>query len=194
MGKTALAQLLGEQLHSSVVLDVDPNPFVDAGNPKRGAFQSRIFQLLTRHQRRDALQQTDLFAQGGVVSDYLFACDRLLAQCTLSRDELLLYDKVGGLLGRELPRPDLVVYLTARPEVLLQRLKRRGTAVPPREHLDRLVTAYAEFFFHYSDSPLLGINTSEIDFVEHRPQLDDLVAVIQKTKAGAQHYSPLGSP
>jgi len=194
VGKTALAQLLGEQLHSSVVLDVDPNPFADAGNPKRGAFQSRIFQLLTRHQRRDALQQTDLFSQGGVVSDYLFACDRLLAQCTLSRDELLLYDKVGGLLGRELPRPDLVVYLTARPEVLLQRLKRRGTAVPPREHLDRLVTAYAEFFFHYSDSPLLGINTSEIDFVEHRPQLDDLVAVIQKTKAGAQHYSPLGSP
>jgi len=193
VGKTALAQLLGERWSSSVVLDIDPNPFVDGSNPKRGAFQSRIFQLLTRHQRRDALQQTDLFAQG-VVSDYLFSCDRLMAQCTLSRDELALYDKVGSLLGRELPRPDLVVYLTARPEVLLQRLKRRATSVPPREHLDRLVTAYAEFFFHYSDSPLLGINTSEIDFVEHRPQLDDLAAVIQKTKAGAQHYSPLGSP
>ena len=105
----------------------------------------------------------------------------------------MLYDKVYGLLGAQVPRPDLVVYLQARPEVLLHRLKRRGGRVPAREYVEKMSQAYAEFFFHYGDGPLLVVNTSEIDFVQNRPEADDLAAVIQKTKAGVSHYSPLGS-
>jgi deoxyadenosine/deoxycytidine kinase len=93
------------------------------------------------------------------------------------------------------PRPDLVVYLQARPEILVSRLKRRAgdARVPPRDYIERVAESYAEFFFHYGGSPLLVVNTSEIDFVESRADLDDLVAVIHRTRAGISHYSPLGT-
>ena len=94
-----------------------------------------------------------------------------------------------------MPRPDLVVYLQARPEVLVStpQAAGNGRTLPPRDYIEKVAQAYAEFFFHYGDSPLLVVNTSEIDFVENRADLDDLVAVIQRTKAGVSHYSPLGS-
>jgi deoxyadenosine/deoxycytidine kinase len=195
VGKTALARLLTQKLGARGVLEPGPNPFLDGlfHDPKRNAFQAQLYWLLSRYQQKDEFHQEDLFARGGVVSDYLFACDRILAQGNLSRDELALYDKVYRLLGREVPRPDLVVYLQARPEVLLGRLRKRSGSVPHRDYVEKVSQAYAEFFFHYGESPLLVVNTSEIDYVEHRPHLDDLVAVIQKTKAGISHYSPLGS-
>jgi deoxyadenosine/deoxycytidine kinase len=196
VGKSALAQLLHARLGARQVLAPGPNPFLDAlyHDPQRNGFQSQLFTLLSRFQQRDAFTQEDLFKRAGVVSDYLFACDRILAQVSLSRDELALYDKIYSLLGRDAPRPDLVVYLQARPEMLAARLRKRSVAVPPREYLERASAAYAEFFFHYGESPLLVVNTSEIDHVEHRPHADELVAVIQKTRAGVSHYSPLGSP
>jgi deoxyadenosine/deoxycytidine kinase len=193
VGKTALACLLGERLGARVVCEPAPNPFADAAQPHRTAFQAQLFSLLGRYQQRDELAQQDLFSSGGVVADYLFTCDRLTAQVLLARDELALYDKVWSLLGRDVRRPDLVVYLQARPDVLTQRLRRRAHAAPPREHVERMVAAYAEFFFHYGESPLLVVNTSEIDFVERRSDLDELAAVIQRTKVGISHYSPLGS-
>src|SRR5262249_4038098 len=120
--------------------------------------------------------------------------DRIFAQLNLSRDELSLYDKVYGLLGNQVRRPDLVVYLQARPEVLLSRMRRRpeGARIS-REYVERVAQAYAEYFFQYGDGPLWVVNTSEIDFVESRQDLDDLVAVIRRTKAGVSHYSPLGA-
>ncbi len=196
VGKTALTRLLRERLGARAVLEPGGNPFAGGlvGADPRAAFQAQLYLLLSRYQQKDAFHQEDLFQRGGVVSDFLFACDRITAQSNLSRDELALYDKVHQLLGRELPRPDLVVYLQARPDVLSQRLKKRASgAVPGRDFLERLSQAYAEFFFHYGDSPLLAVNTSEIDFVEHRADLDELVAVIQRTRAGVSHYSPLGS-
>jgi deoxyadenosine/deoxycytidine kinase len=195
VGKTALARLLHAGLGARAVLEPQPNPFLDGmyHDPTRNGFQAQLFSLLSRYQQKDTFTQEDLFARGGVVSDYLFACDRILGQVNLSRDELALYDKVYGLLNREAPRPDLVVYLQARPDILASRLKKRSTPVPTRDYIERMVSAYAEFFFHYGDSPLLVVNTSEIDFVQNRPDADDLLAVIQKTKAGVSHYSPLGS-
>jgi deoxyadenosine/deoxycytidine kinase len=194
VGKTALARLLQARFAARAVLEPGPNPFLDAlyHDPRRSAFQAQLFTLLSRYQQKDELTQQDLFASG-VVGDYLFACDRILAQVNLSRDELALYDKVYRLLNREVPRPDLVVYLQARPDILAARLRKRSGAVPTRDYLEKVASAYAEFFFHWADSPLLVVNTSEIDYVEHRPDADDLVAVIQKTKAGVSHYSPLGS-
>jgi deoxyadenosine/deoxycytidine kinase len=195
VGKTALARLLTERLGARAVLEPGPNPFLGGlfHDPQRNAFQAQLYWLLSRYQQKDEFHQEDLFARGGVVSDYLFACDRILAQANLSRDELALYDKVYRLLGREVPRPDLVVYLQARPDVLLQRLRKRPGALPARDYLEKITQAYAEFFFAYGDGPLLVVNTSEIDYVERRPELDDLVAVIQRTRAGVSHYSPLGS-
>jgi deoxyadenosine/deoxycytidine kinase len=197
VGKTALARLLTARLGARAVLEPGRNPFLSGLYDGRGgaAFQAQLYSLLSRYQQKDEFHQEDLFARGGVVSDFLFSCDRISAQANLSRDELALYDKVYQLLGRELGRPDLVVYLQARPEVLSQRLKKRGSGgVPGRDFLEKLTQAYAEFFFSYGDGPLLVVNTSEIDFVERRADLDELVAVIQRTRAGISHYSPLGSP
>ncbi len=196
VGKTALTKLLVERLGARAVIEPGPNPFLDAlyRDPGKSAFQAQLYSLLSRYQQKDEFHQEDLFARGGVVSDYLFASDRISAQANLSRDELLLYDKVYGLFGRDVPRPDLVVYLQARPEVLLQRLRKRGPGpLPSRDYVEKIAHAYAEYFFHYGDGPLLVVNTSEIDFVERRPDLDDLQAVILKTRNGVSHYSPLGS-
>jgi deoxyadenosine/deoxycytidine kinase len=185
VGKTALCRALASRLGARAVLEPGPNPFPPG-------FQSQLYGLLSRHQQSDQLSQQDLFAPG-VVSDFLFACDRIVAQVNLSRDELALYDKVYRLLGREAPRPDLVVYLQARSDVLVQRLRKRGSGTASRDYVEKVAQAYAEFFFHYGESTLLVVNTSEIDLVERRADLDDLVAVIQKTRAGVSHYSPLGS-
>jgi deoxyadenosine/deoxycytidine kinase len=197
VGKTAFARLLASRFGARLALEQTKNPFLGEfyDDPTRHAFQAQLYFLLSRYQQKDDVQQEDLFARGGVVGDHLFARDRIFAQLNLSRDELTLYDKIYGLLGAQVARPDLVIYLQARPDVLVSRLRRRGgeTRLPPREYIERVARAYAEFFFHYGDSPLLVVNTSEIDFVESRADLDDLVAVIQRTRAGVSHYNPLGS-
>jgi deoxyadenosine/deoxycytidine kinase len=194
VGKTALARLLAERLGARAVLDPGPNPFLEKlyEDPRRHGLSAQLYALIARFQQKEELEQQDLFARG-VVSDYLFACDRIVAQANLGRDELLLYDKIYALLGAQMPRPDLVVYLQARPEVLSARLRRRGGRGPGRDYVEKVAQAYAEYFFHYGDGPLLLVNTSEIDFVSDAQAADELVAVIQKTRAGVSHYSPLGS-
>jgi deoxyadenosine/deoxycytidine kinase len=195
VGRTSLARVLGERLGARPAL-APPNPFLDGlyDHAHGHAFAAQLYRLLSRYQQQGELGQEDLFARGGVVSDYLFACDRILAQVSLGPGELALYDKVHGLLGARSLRPDLVVYLQARAEVLQTRLRRRGDArVAPRDYLEKVVQAYSEFFFHYGDGPLLVVNTSEIDFVERRSDQDELVAVIQRTRSGVSHFSPLGS-
>ena len=205
VGKTTFAKLLAERLGARTVLDEGNNPFLGDfyENPKDRAFQAQVYFLLSRYQQKHDFLQGDLFSAGGVVSDYLFAKDRIFAQLNLSRDELILYDKVYSLLGTQVTRPDLVVYLQAKADVLKERAKKKaahaahGAKAPSKDYLERVAEAYAEFFFHYAESPLLVVNTSEIDFVERREDLDDLLAVIQnhvaKKTAGISHYSPLGS-
>jgi deoxyadenosine/deoxycytidine kinase len=205
VGKTALARVLAERLRARLVLEPGDNPFMQTfyDDPRKLAFQAQVFFLLSRYRQQEELTQHDLFQPGGVVSDFLFARDRIFAQLNLSRDEWLLYDRIYRMLGSAMPRPDLVVYLQARPEVLLERCRKTPGKTPPAEYIQRVAEAYAEFFFQYGDGPLLVVNTSEIDFVDSRADLDDLVAVIQRKlhrsakggKAGAtvSHYSPLGS-
>lgn len=199
VGKSALVRLLCDRLDARPVLAPEDNPFLDGfyANPQRFGLQVQLSFLLGRYQQRDELRQEELFRRG-VITDYLFARDRLFAQLNLTRDELALYDKVYALLDPGVPRPDLVVYLQARTDVLVERIRQNTSKRPegrrvPRDYVARVNEAYAEFFFHFSDCPLLVVNTSEIDFVARRADLDELVAVIRRTKSGVHHYSPLGA-
>ena len=193
VGKTALATILAERLGSRLISEPGGNPFLDGfyRDPRRYAFQAQVFYLLSRYQQQSELMQEDLF-RGGVVTDYLFSRDRVFAQLNLTPSELSLYDKVYRLLDAQAPRPDLIIYLQATPDVLLERVRRGGKNLPA-DYISDVAKSYAEFFFTYTESPLLVVNTSEIDFVESPADQDDLVAVIRRTRAGVSHYNPLGS-
>jgi deoxyadenosine/deoxycytidine kinase len=198
VGKTALAEILATRMHARFEREPEANPFLSDfyREPRRYAFQAQLFYLLSRYQRQAGLRQTDLFAAGGVVTDYLFARDRVFAQLTLSPSELSLYDKVYRLLDGQALRPDLVVYLQARPDVLLERVRKRSPEAArtlPPDYIAEVARGYADFFFQYQESPLLVVNTSEIDFVESTSDQEDLLAVIRRTRAGVSHYNPLGS-
>lgn len=198
VGKTSLAQILAERLGGRLVLDaVEENPFLADFNAdrRRHAFQAQLFFLLSRFQQQQALFQQDLFSQS-TVSDYLFAKDRIFAAHALSPAELPLYDRLYELLGPRVVKPDLVVYLQARPEVLLQRIRRRGRDF--ERHLDpawveSLAAAYNDYFFHYEETPLLVVNASDVDLEGNPEHLEPLLAVIRRHRKGTQHYVPLGT-
>jgi deoxyguanosine kinase len=196
VGKTSLVKLLAERLQGRPVLEtVEENPFLPAfyKSPAEHAFQTQLFFLLSRYQQQQALTQADLFAQV-TVSDYVFAKDRIFATLTLNPDELTLYERVYAALGPRVVQPDLVIYLQARLDVLLSRIKRRARDYERHfdaAYLERLSRAYNDYFFHYGDTPLLVINTSDIDFVHNEADLDNLVSVIRKMRKGVHHYLPL---
>ena len=198
VGKTALARRLATEFGSDLVLErVEDNPFLRKfyEHPERHAFQTQLFFTLERYR-----QQQDLAAQGvgpaGAVSDYLFAKDGIFAGVTLGPDELALYRQIFQLLEAQMPRPDLVIYLEARTDVLVRRIRKRDRdferGITP-EYLERLTQAFRSFFHHYTEAPLLVINCSEIDFVEHGGDLADLIREVRGMKQGVQHYIPLGS-
>ncbi len=195
-GVGTLAERLAAELDARLVRDpTGDNPFLEgfANDPRRYAFQAQLYMLLARYRQQGELGQQDLFARGGVVADYCFARDRLWAQLVLSAEEMSLYDKVHVLLGARVPTPDLVVYLTARPEVLRARLRRRVKAtdrVVENGLVDEIARDMSAYFFRYTDGPLLTVNTSEIDYVEDGKALDEIVAVIRRTRAGTTHYNP----
>jgi deoxyadenosine/deoxycytidine kinase len=198
VGKTSLAIRLAEVLGARTVFErSEDNPFLSNFYQSREiyAFQTQIFFLLNRYQQQKELVQQELFAQN-TVSDYLFQRDRIFAQLNLTSDELSLYEKVYQLLNPRVPTPDLVVYLQARIDVLLRRLKKRDRLYErglSAEYLKEVVEAYNSFFYHYEETPLLVVNSSEIDFVESPTDLADLVKEIRGVKKGVQHYIPLGS-
>ena len=205
VGKTSLARIISERLGARLVLErLDDNPFLRefCKDRRRYAFQMQLFFLLMRYQQQDSLGQEDLFRRGGVASDFTFARDRILATVNLTPAELALHEKIYAILCPRVPRPDLVVYLQARTEVLLARLKKRAhdakedgeeAFVPPADYVEEVARAYRYYFFHYNDGPLLVVNTSEIDFVGSPKDQDELLAVIRRTKAGTQHYIPLAA-
>jgi deoxyadenosine/deoxycytidine kinase len=130
------------------------------------------------------------------VADYLFAKDAIFAGLTLGPDEFGLYQRIFQMLDQQLPRPDLVIYLEARPEVLLQRLRKRGRDYERgigQEYLEKLSEAFRQYFYTYTEAPLLVINCSDIDFVEHGGDCADLIKEIRGMRQGVQHYIPLGS-
>jgi deoxyadenosine/deoxycytidine kinase len=198
VGKTSLARALASELHARAVLEqLDDNPFLRKfyQDPAKYAFSTQIFFLLSRYRQQRELAQPDLFRQS-TVGDYLFAKDAVFAQVTLEPDELQLYQQVFRMLDAGLPRPDLVVYLEARPDVLLERIRRRGRDFEKglsAAYIERIAEAFRSFFHYYKESPLLVVNCSEIDFVERGGDYADLISEIRAMRQGVQHYIPLGS-
>jgi deoxyguanosine kinase len=199
VGKTALCNLLGNRLGARLVLEEgEENPFLPGfyRNKKSYAFQTQLWFLLSRYrQLSDAFTQLDLF-QEVTVLDYMFAKDRIFASINLDDNELALYNRISSILEKTIPRPDYVVYLQASSDVLIKRIEKRGRPFESsveKGYIELLNQAYNHFFFHYTDSPLLIINTNEIDFVEHEGDLDELLKEICKVAPGSNYYQPLDS-
>jgi len=198
VGKTTLARLLAEEFNARAVFEqVEDNPFLKKfyDDPRAYAFQTQLFFLLSRYRQQRALMQQDLFAQQ-TVADYLFAKDQIFAQANLEPDELALYRQLFGLLDARLPKPDLVIYLQARGDVLIERLRKRDRDYERRiasEYVQRIAEAYRDFFFYYDETPLLVVNSSDVDFVARPEDLADLIREIRNMGPGVQHYIPLGS-
>ncbi|MDH4226523.1 MAG: deoxynucleoside kinase [Deltaproteobacteria bacterium] len=198
VGKTSFAELLAKELGGRAMLEgVDDNPFLKQfyGDRKKYAFQTQLFFLLSRYQQQKEIAQADLF-KSSVVSDYLFSKDRIFAYLNLDEHELSLYEQVYRLLDASLPKPDMVIYMQASTEVLIERIAKRNKDYEQgisEEYLERLVDAYNKYFFYYTDTPLLVVNTTEIDFVENPRDLSNLIKEIKSMKGGTQHYIPLGS-
>jgi len=200
VGKTTLARALAERLGARLVLEeAAGNPFL-AGfyeDPDKYAFPAQVYFLLNRYRQQHELKQQELF-NPATVSDYLFAKDRIFAGLNLTPDEIVLYEQLYRLLDSQMVPPDLVVYITARADVLIDRLRRRNRDFERDisiDYLERVSAAYRDFFFYYEETPLLVVDTSEIDFVENAGDLDDLMREIDNTQNGVQHYVPrLRSP
>jgi deoxyadenosine/deoxycytidine kinase len=195
VGKTTLAELLAADLGARLVCEQpDENPFLTAfyKDPRRHAMSAQLFYLLQRYQQQGELGQGDLFARGGIVSDYLFSKDRLFASLTLSDDELALYERIYQMLRPRVSTPDLVVYLQAPTSVLLERIRKRGRLAekPIRsDYVEEVARAYSDFFFRYEEGPLLIADVSELDFVSNADHRAELFAVIRRTRAGVNHWS-----
>jgi len=200
VGKTTMARMLAQEFSARIVLEeANKNPFLGPfyDNPEQYAFQTQLFFLLSRYRQQLELKQQDLFNQV-TVCDYLFAKDRIFASMNLSEEEMDLYDNIYSLLDARLPKPDLVIFLQANPDVLMERIDDRGDPVeePIRhEYVKALSQAYSEYFFQYNDSPLLVVNCSGIDFVNN-PQDYDIIKkeIFELWRSGKQkHYITVDS-
>jgi deoxyadenosine/deoxycytidine kinase len=198
VGKTSLTRELSKRFGARSVFElVEENPFLASFYQDRNkfAFQTQLFFLLSRFKQQQDLFQQDLFSQV-TVSDYLFEKDRIFASITLDPNELALYERIYQHLGPRVLKPDLVIYLTARLEVLLARIKKRGREFERKfdaEYLAELARTYNDFFHRYDDTPLLVINTSDIDFVESDADFEELIRALDSIKRGTHYYQPLGT-
>src|SRR5688572_15398206 len=195
VGKSSLVELLATRYNAVRVLEKIENPFLrDFYREKPGAaFQTQLFFLLNRYMQQRDLAQSDLFHQV-TLCDYIFAKDKIFAYLNLDDAELMIYEKLYGLLADTIPRPDLVIYLQATPAVLSERIGRRKRdyeAEISDKYLEDLNQAYNYFFYHYTETPLLVINTTDIDFVQNESDLEDLVGQIQNMGRGVQYYMPM---
>jgi len=199
VGKTSLCEMLGQMFVARLVLeDVGDNPFLQKfySDRRSYAFQAQLWFLLSRHRQLSeaAVAQQDMFHRV-TIGDYMFAKNDIFAEMNLRGDELALYNQVEGMLGAELPQPDLAVYLQASTETLLRRIERRARPFERQmdaQYVDDLNKAYNNFFFHYTASPLLIINTNEIDFVEDNQDLLEITEQIVNAKPGTNVYNPMG--
>jgi deoxyguanosine kinase len=198
-GKTSLANILAEKMEARLILEeTEENPFLSDfyKDKERYAFQTQIFFLLSRYRQQQDLFAPDLF-QKKVVSDYLFDKDRIFASVTLKPNEFYLYERLLSILEKDIPKPDLVIYLQANAEVLLNRIKERERPYEKNinlEYIQILNEAYNYYFFHYTKTPLLVVNTDRIDFVHNKTDLDDLLEQLKKPQVGTKYYVPLEIP
>ena len=195
VGKTSLTKLLAKEFNARLVLEkAEENPFLSHfyENRKKYGFQTQIFFLMNRFQQQREMAQLELFNQV-TLCDYLFAKDRIFASLNLDDHELALYEQVFNLLSGQIPSPDLVIFLQAKPEVLLHRIKSRNLSYEKEidlEYLKALTEAYNYYFFHFDLTPLLVVDTSEIDFVNRKEDLDQLIREIKQMKKGTWYFIP----
>ncbi len=195
VGKSTLAKALGEQLHARRIFDCEDNPFLaDFYDEKPGAaFRAQMYFLHERHRRLAEIRPQDEAAT--VVSDFLFEKDKIFAYVNLDNEELKLYEKYFDMLAPALPAPDLVIYLHAKLEVLRKRVSKKGDPAEKQispEYLEAVANAYGHFFFRYSASNLLVVDTTEIDFVERNRDLQELLRRLRQPVKGTQYFLPLG--
>lgn len=198
VGKTTLAEMLCAKLDAKPVMEnADNNPFLPDfyRNMEKFAFQTQVFFLLQRWRQQQDLLQIDLFHEN-TVSDYLFEKDRIFAAMNLSMKEMDLYNRIHDQVIGDVVQPDLVVYLYASVETLIRRVNKRDktyeNAMKP-EYLEQVLRAYNDYFFNYRETPLLMVNTEQIDFVENSKDFVELFEKIKSITGGVHHFSPVGN-
>jgi len=191
-----LAERLGARLDATVVLDEQDNPFLaDFYQGRSGsAFQAQLFFTLARYRQQGSLRQSDLFSQL-LVSNYLFDRDKIYAYVNLDDNELFIYQRLYELVAPDVPPPDLVIYLQTPVEVIRRRLRERAKAddtvlLPGADYVRELNEAYNHFFFHYTATPLLTVETSQVDLSWHEATVADLERQIRSMGKGSRYYVP----
>jgi deoxyguanosine kinase len=197
VGKTSFVELLAKKFDAHRVLENLDNPFLQGfyEDQQGAAFQVQLFFLLSRYRQLQELEQRDLFQQVTIL-DYIFPKDKIFAYLNLDDRELLIYDKLYAMLEEQVTKPDLVIFLQAETRTLVERISGRNREYEAQisdAYINEVNKAYNYFFFHYTQTPLLVIDTTSIDFVHHEEHLVELVEQIRKMDRGVQYYRPLGS-
>lgn len=197
VGKSTLANIIADRLNAQRVIEPEDNPFLRAFyEGERGAgFQAQFAFLVRRFEQLRALEVGPK-SRKTVVADYIFEKDKIFAYINLSDPELEVYNRYYQLFREQLPAPDLVIYLQASPDVLKKRLRKKniaGESSVSDDYIEEVVKAYEHFFFHYTSSDLLVVNTNDIDFVERHTDLQELLRRVSEPIRGTQYFLPLGS-
>jgi deoxyadenosine/deoxycytidine kinase len=197
VGKSTLSTVIADRLHAQLISEPDNNPFLGAfyDGDRGAAFQAQFAFLIRRFEQLSSLD-VGPDSRKIVVADYIFEKDKLFACLNLGDTELDIYNRYYDYFREQLPTPDLVIYLQATPEVLKKRLKKKGAASESAisdDYMEEVVKAYEHFFFHYTASDLLIVNTSEIDFVDRNQDLQELLRKVSEPVRGTQYFLPLGS-
>ena len=197
VGKTSLCSLIGEQFSAKIVFEkFEGNPFLEDfyKDKERFAFQTQLYFLLSRYRQHQEMMQVELFHKL-LVSDYMFVKDKIFANINLSDKELTLYNSVVTLLERDIPNPDLVIYLQSSTDRLMTNIKKRGRYYEDlitQEYIQELNDAYNDFFLRYDRSPLLIVNSTDIDFIDNKEDQENLMEKIRQPFSGTRYYNPKG--
>ena len=195
VGKTSLANLFSEKLGAKLILEAfEDNPFLTDfyEDPESNAFQTQLWFLLQRYQQQQELRQVDMF-QNLVVTDYMFVKDRLFAALNLNEKEMSLYDSVAKMMEKNIIHPDLVIFLQADTETLMKNISKRGRDFEKNmseDYIDALNQVYNEYFFRYQETPLIIINTNNIDFVQNPGDLEEMIGYIRQPISGTKFFNP----
>ena len=198
VGKTSLAKLLSKRLSAKLILEkFEENPFLSEfyNDPTRFAFQTQLFFLLQRYQQQQDIRQVDMF-HNLLISDYMFIKDRLFASLNLDDKEMNLYDSIANMMERNVINPDLIIYLQADTASLMKNIDKRGRNFESNisyEYINELNEIYTEYFFRYNDTPLVIINTNNIDFVHNPGDLDQVIKYIKQPVSGTKFFNPSSS-
>ncbi len=198
VGKTSLAKLLSKRLSAKLILEkFEDNPFLSEfyDDPARFAFQTQLFFLLQRYQQQQDIRQVDMF-HNLLISDYMFIKDRLFASLNLDDKEMNLYDSIANMMERNVINPDLIIYLQADTSTLMKNIDKRGRDFENNisyDYINALNEIYTEYFFRYNDTPLVIINTNNIDFVNNTEDLDQVIEYIRQPVSGTKFFNPSAS-